>query len=243
MTCAGLDPHKDQSELARRVGDGCKPQTIQYLLNQNKNAKSSRYTPRLAFVLGCDVNWLADGKGRKPEVGLQKSGKQSAQLFDIANYNESSHGDNYSGAPELRTRLYPLITFRQATMRADIAEPSEAPDDEGKFQCHIDLGERGYVLRVDDVSMTAPAGIFPTFPPGFLLYVRPAEHALPGSFVIVQRGASDATFKRLSLVDGELYLEALNPDWPNRFLKMQITDRILGVIMHAGFDLSNPGNS
>lgn len=66
MKRAGLDPKNDQSELARLVGEGCKPQNIQHLLDPNKNAKSSKYTPRIATVLECDVNWLAYEDGPEP---------------------------------------------------------------------------------------------------------------------------------------------------------------------------------
>ena len=59
MKLRGLSPHTDQSELARRVGMGCKPQSIQHLLDPNKNAKSSKYTARIAEVLGVDPQWLA----------------------------------------------------------------------------------------------------------------------------------------------------------------------------------------
>lgn len=67
MECKGLSPLFDQSLLARMVGAPCKPQNIQHLLDRDKNAKSSKYTPRLAFILECDVMWLADGSGKKPE--------------------------------------------------------------------------------------------------------------------------------------------------------------------------------
>lgn len=67
MECRGLSPHTDQSTLAKLIGPPCKPQNIQHLLDQNKNAKSSKYTPRIADVLRCDVLWLAEGTGRKPE--------------------------------------------------------------------------------------------------------------------------------------------------------------------------------
>lgn len=67
MKCRGLSPQTDQSLLAKRVGAPCKPQNIQHLLDPNKNAKSSKYTPRIADILRCDVLWLADGSGRRPD--------------------------------------------------------------------------------------------------------------------------------------------------------------------------------
>ena len=48
------------------VGLGCKPQNIQHMLDRDKNAKSSFYTPRIAEVLKCDPLWLAYGTGAAP---------------------------------------------------------------------------------------------------------------------------------------------------------------------------------
>lgn len=67
MECARLSPHTDQSTLAKLVGAPCKPQNIQHLLDPNKNAKSSKYTPRIADVLRCNSLWLAEGVGKRPE--------------------------------------------------------------------------------------------------------------------------------------------------------------------------------
>jgi SOS-response transcriptional repressor LexA len=266
MTCAGLNPRTDQSELARRVGEGVKPQTIQYLLNHDKNAKSSRYTPQIAIALGCDVMWLTNGSGQAPTrqsrhisapADISKKGQISGIITstpqssgatiskdDVARWKDpvlEPHppraGDNFTAGPDLRGRLYPEISWVQAGMWTEIAENFVPTDETRQYRCHIDLGPGGYVLRVEGLSMTAPPGVMPTFPPGFLLYVRPYEDAVPGKCVIVRRNGNTATFKRLTVVDGELYLEALNPDWPNRYIKLQADDEFCGVVMHAGFDL------
>lgn len=264
MTCAGLNPRTDQSELARRVGEGCKPQTIQYLLNHDKNAKSSRYTPQIAISLGCDVMWLTNGSGKAPTLKTQnpaaadisKKRENSGIITDMPpntgaslDKDEAAHwrpaakpsppraGDNFSAGPDLRGRFYPEISWVQAGMWTEIAENFVPTDEARQYQCHIDLGPDGYVLRVEGLSMTAPPGVSPSFPPGILLYVRPYEDPVPGKHVIVRRNGNTATFKKLTVVDGDLFLEALNPDWPNRYIKLRADDEFCGVVMHAGFDL------
>lgn len=57
MEHAGLT----QNELAERVG--MKQPSVAYLLDQNKNATGSQYTPRFARVMGVSVDWLADEIG------------------------------------------------------------------------------------------------------------------------------------------------------------------------------------
>ncbi|CAE6811188.1 hypothetical protein R69658_05411 [Paraburkholderia aspalathi] len=152
-------------------------------------------------------------------------------------YNEPHAGDNFTAGPDIKPRFYPEISWVQAGMWTEIADNFVLAEDARKYQCHIDLGDYGFVLRVDGVSMTAPSGVFPTFPPGMLLFVRPYEDALPGKFVIVRRNGNTATFKKLIQIEGELFLEALNPDWPHRFMRVQNDDVFCGVVMHAGFDL------
>lgn len=147
-------------------------------------------------------------------------------------------GDNYSAGPDVKPRFYPEISWVQAGMWTEIAENFVVAEDTKMYQCHIDLGEDGFVLRVDGMSMTAPPGVFPTFPPGMLLFVRPHEDAMPGKHVIVRRNGNTATFKKLVVIDGDLYLEALNPDWPNQYMRLQADDVFCGVVMLASFDLS-----
>lgn len=84
--------------------------------------------------------------------------------------------------------------------------------------------------------MTAPEGSRFSFPEGVLLHVRPQSEAQNNQFVIARRESeAEATFKKLAIVDGERYLEALNPSWPNRFLRMQEGDAIIGVVVDASF--------
>ncbi|WP_333986695.1 hypothetical protein [Burkholderia cepacia] len=96
MECARLSPNSDQSTLAKLVGPPCKPQNIQHLLDPNKNAKSSKYTPRIAAVLRCDPLWLAENVGKKPEpwpdreqprseTFAEQNGSISGKVSDIGN--------------------------------------------------------------------------------------------------------------------------------------------------------------
>ncbi len=68
MTCADMDPSArgSQSQLAKLVGDGCKPQNIQALLNPDTAVKTSKYTLGIARALKCDPYWLEKNEGPKP---------------------------------------------------------------------------------------------------------------------------------------------------------------------------------
>jgi SOS-response transcriptional repressor LexA len=69
-----------------------------------------------------------------------------------------------------------------------------------------------------------------------LLQVSPDLDPVPGQFVIVRREQEkEAVFKRYVVLDGEPYLEAINPDWPTHYLKMQEGDVFCGVVVDASF--------
>lgn len=240
MTCRGMDPKTDQSNLARMVGHGCKPQNIQHLLDPNKNAKASKYTPRIAEVLRCNANWLAFNNGAPPEP---RDGEKPAVSVTAGNvsaasaYNPVTRGDNFGSGYEARARLYPEIPWEQAGDWMETYKDFDRESVDKWHECHIDLGKYGYVLSVKGDSMTAPPGVTPSFPEGIKLFVVADAKPIPGNFVIVQRGDNEPTFKKFVLIDGIPFLEALNPDWPNRYMKLGDTDRFCGVVKHAGFDL------
>lgn len=146
---------------------------------------------------------------------------------------------NIEAGPDFKSnREYPVISWVQAGEWTELCDNFEPGHAEDWRPCHKDLGKCGYVLRVKGKSMTAAEGESLSFPNGILLYVNPDSEVLPEKFVIVRRNATkEATFKKFTMVDGEPYLEALNPNWPNRYLKLQEGDQFCGVVMHAGFDM------
>lgn len=151
-------------------------------------------------------------------------------------YNPLHAGENFDLGPDIKPRRYPEISWVQAGMWTELCENFSPDEHTNWHQCHIDLGPCGFVVTVRGPSMTAPVGAPHSFPEGIKLFVSPDAEALPGKFVIVERDKK-ATFKKLVQVDGELYMEALNPDWPDRYQRLQKGDRFVGVVRHAGFDL------
>ncbi len=184
----------------------------------------------IATALGCTADELlaASEIWHPPEEGTSDNSTPT--------YNGPKHGDNFEPGPDLKLRRYPEITWVQAGMWTELCENFQPDEHTTWHQCHIDLGPCGFVVTVRGPSMTAPAGIYPSFPDGIKLFVNPHLDALPGSYVIVVRDGR-ATFKKLTQVEGELYMEALNPDWPERYQRILSGDQFCGVVKHAGFDL------
>lgn len=105
MRMRGMDPSKSQSQLAKLVGHGCKPQNIQHLLDPNKNAKSSKYTARIAAVLEVDPEWLAYESGEAPsvrapgtELTVQQAEVDAAQRQEAVRLLETLSGSKLSRA-------------------------------------------------------------------------------------------------------------------------------------------------
>lgn len=210
MELAGMS---SQSELARAVG--VKPQAIQYLLDPKNSASGSKHLVRIAEALRVNAVWLATGQGTPLEIGP---------------------ASNVEPGPDVaQGRLYPLITWIQAGFWNGNCEAFTPYQAEHWYLSPHNLGPRGYVLRVRGDSMTNPQGRY-SFPEGMLLFVNPDKEATPGQFVIARRDPDhEATFKRYVLIDGVPYLEAINPDWPHRYLEMRPGDTIGGIVVDASF--------
>ncbi|WP_454708684.1 LexA family protein [Delftia acidovorans] len=204
-----------QSELARNVG--VKPQAIQYLLDPKNNATGSKHLAKIAEVLGVNAVWLATGSG------------------NIDGFSAPTESNIEPGPDIQGSAMYPLISWVQAGAWAGNCEASTPWHSEKWYRSPHQLGPRGYVLRVRGQSMTNPMGQY-SFPEGMLLFVNPDVEPHPGQFVIARRDAeNEATFKRFTMVDGSPYLEAINPDWPQKYLKMMPGDVFCGLVVDASF--------
>lgn len=216
-----------QEELAALVGVSRQAVQKWESEGEDRTAPTRKREPALAAALGVTVTELIYGTRARDEV-LLLSANDSAQSAYL--------NGNVIEGPDMARRTFPLISWVQAGMWTEICDNFEPGDADAWLPCHKDLGPHGFVLRVQGESMTTSNGAY-SFPDGMLLYVHPEIEALPGRFVIVRRNGNAATFKRLTNIDGALYLEALNPAWPNRYTAVTADDHICGVVVHAGFEL------
>lgn len=112
----------NQSALAREIG--IKPQSIQHLLDADKNAQGSSHTPALAMALGVSPQWLATGEG-SPRVFIidgqhRLFGALSAHGLDRAVVTGPQSSDQLP-APELSVRSALEIV---ASALAGVPEPA-----------------------------------------------------------------------------------------------------------------------
>lgn len=231
-----MDPATSQSELARLVGGKCKPQTIQGILSGGQS--SSKYVPRIAFVLGCDATWLADGDGKPPTMRNHNSSQRDASITapeegvitESAVKRENTMGfSNIEPGPDVKGVL-PLISWVQAGNWEAIVD-NFAPGDAEEWRPSIIASHgHGFFLRVRGESMYNPDGE-PSFRHNDIIQVEPARWADNGSLVIVRLDdEKEATFKQLIIEGEKKYLKALNPSWPERIMQVNGNATICGVV-------------
>ena len=202
-----------QQELSKKTGI---PQST--ISTAERIGGGSAETVTYAQACGVAPNWLANGEGNMEVVPRLSA--------------------NTTPGPEIKGNgNYPVVSSVQAGDWTELCDNFQPGDAEEYGHSHHDLGQCGYMLRVTGKSMTnTESGARYSFPEGMLLHINPHLEALPGKFVVVRREEEKAaTFKRLVMVDGEMYLEAINPDWPNRYLKLKSGDVFCGVVVDASF--------
>lgn len=215
-----IEEHKTQTALAEATGKA--PAQLSQWLNASPDSKTGK--PR---VMSSQAARDIEEKTGKPTGWMDQAGVPPSGPWD----------GNVSEAPGVMpARKYPVISSVQAGEWAEIIDAFQPGDADDWQASPMDLGPHGFLLKVDGHSMTNPAGGRDNFPEGILVYINPDVEAVPGDFVVAKRVRENtATFKQLCLVDGELFLHAINPTWPNPYIKLEKGDRIVGKLKYAGW--------
>lgn len=112
-------------------------------------------------------------------------------------------------------RKLPVIGSIAAGAWCEIEGSFDPRDAEEWIEAPGPVGPRAFILRVEGISMESK------FVEGDKIVVDPSLEALPGHFVAAKRTIDQAaTLKQLKQEGNELYLYALNPDWPERIIRL-----------------------
>lgn len=124
--------------------------------------------------------------------------------------------------------MIPVISWVNAGECGEVVD-FNAPGMAEEFVPRINGGDRVYGLHVRGNSMTAPEGISPTFPEGYIIHVDPDQATSPNDYVIAKLVGEDmVTFKQLKEGD-KPYLSALNPDHKPIYNEFRILGKVIGV--------------
>ena len=125
-----------------------------------------------------------------------------------------------------------MISWVQAGEWAEISEGFVPEYGHELVPCPVYCSPESFILRVRGSSME------PKFHDGDLIFVDPNAEAVNKKFVVVQLDEpNEATFKQLIIEGEHQYLQALNPDWPNRIIEVNESATICGVVVFKGAEV------
>lgn len=188
-------------------------------VNQLKDAIEVTYEMARRYTLGS-----AKPREEKMQVLAEKFNVDISYL---------DHGTgvepNTSNPFPIAGRLIPVISWVQAgTWTSTEAVPADTQFNEW-LPPNPKCGKNGYGLEVVGESM------LPDFRPTDKIYVNPdfqPDELKTGDLVIVAcEEDAEATFKRLIVESGNIYLQPLNPDWPEKTIPLKDGCKLVGKVV------------
>lgn len=208
-----------QIELDRRhlgwqwVADGLDFE-IQRVHNWKSRGVPAMHYRAIAELFGRSIDWV---EGLEP---TQNEAREPAAKYEASNIVAiASKGK------------VPLVSWVAAGKWCEQMSAQPEGIAEKWLDYPLKHGPRTFALKVRGDSMFNPGGEY-SFKEGDLIFVDPDKQAQHRSLIICHLDdAKEATFKRL-LIEGEIkMLEALNPSWPERIIRVNGNATICGVII------------
>lgn len=174
----------------------------------------------IADLLGKAPAQVSAFGGKNPTKGI---GDQIAREIEKALKLHNGYLDMPFGLGEFNNATILSHTGRKLPVIGSIAAGAwceannnfDARDAEEWIDAPGPVGPKAFILRVEGMSME------PKFKEGDKIVIDPSLEALPGHFVAAKRSSDQAaTLKQLRQEGNEKYLYALNPDWPDRIIRM-----------------------
>lgn len=142
-----------------------------------------------------------------------------------------SHLNNCSAIVPWGNKL-PVIGSITAGKWCSSSNTFDPKDAQGWVEAPGPVSPRAFILLVEGISME------PKFMEGDKVVIDPAPEVQPGHFIAAKRQNHEAILLRQLKQEGsEMYLYALNPDWPERVTRMTDEWRICGRALWKISDL------
>lgn len=125
--------------------------------------------------------------------------------------------------------LVPVISWVQAGAWTEAGYTEVDLSVTENYPCPVACSPMTYILRVIGDSMITE------YSPGDMIFVDPEVAASHGDDVIaLMHETGETTFKRLIEDGGSKYLKALNPNWPEPYMKINGNCSIIGTVIFSG---------
>lgn len=203
-------------------------------LMKRENINQEQLAEHLGITKGAISHWL--NARREPGIEdiakiLRFLGKKSFSVgADGSIIDESLSGDVGYVGPYDKGSTYPVLSKVQAGAWSEAVEAYSTKDVDLWLESNAHIQGEAFWLQVDGDSMTAPAGL--SIPEGTYVLFDTGREPVNGSLVIAKLSDSnEATFKKLVIDGGRMYLKGLNPQWP--LLPIDGNCRIIGVAIET----------
>lgn len=140
------------------------------------------------------------------------------------------YSDEYDTSKHTKTiNLLPLITWEQSANWSDTVSSFDIEQAISWLPCHLKHSNTAYALTIRGSSMA------PLFVEGDVIFVDPEREAKHNSYVIAKLEKNHEAIIRKLMIEGEQkYLQADNPNWPERIIKINDSATICGVVIFKG---------
>ncbi|WP_457976991.1 LexA family protein [Pseudomonas aeruginosa] len=182
----------------------------------------------LAHLLGKSQAQVSSFAGKNPSKGI---GNQIAREIELAlslpkGMLDLSFGPSEQGNAVVLSstgRKLPVIGSVAAGKWCEAVDTFLPGDAEEWIEAPGPVGPNAFILKIEGLSM------LPKFSDGEKVVIDPSLEALPGHYVVAKKTKSqEVTFKQLRREGTEYFLYALNPDWPDRIIKLTEEWQICG---------------
>ena len=202
-------------------------------IDDNFNGSQARFIDETGVNQG-ELSGLLRKKsfGERKARALELQAKMPPYWLDEEHEDSPIIADSNVIELDRQTGLVPKISWVRAGLFCDIDDPLEPGDAKEWLICPVKHGPKTYVLQVDGPSMDSGDG--KGYADGEDIFVDPDVRPENGSDVIARTPNGKATFKRYQVHSEGNFLLALNPDWPERIIKVPEGTVICGVVIYSG---------
>jgi SOS-response transcriptional repressor LexA len=194
-----------QTALAKKAG--IKQPSLSAIENGTAMNIRASTLSGLAKALGVNKEWLENG-ATKISTNNRNG---NANIIDLDN---------------TRIGLVPVVSMVQAGDFTEATDPYAAGEGSEPLPCPYPHGDNTFAVTIRGESM------LPEFKEGLAVFIDPSQMPENKDYCVAKlTDTNEATFKQYVIEDGKVYLKAVNPDWPDKYIPINGDCHIVGKLI------------